>query len=105
MREKARRSRRVAHGNGCNWCRVMIFIGSRREAKVVYVKGKLRLGVAEDKLLPGRGLSCRLAGGARIRRIKLRERIPYIPPHRRGGIVTAGRSVEVLQLLERILVK
>jgi hypothetical protein len=108
MREKARRSRRVAHRNGDNWCSIIIFIGSRRKAKVeaVYVKGRLRLGVAaEDKLLSGRGLFCILVGGARIRRVKLRQRVQYVLPSRRGGNVRAGRSVEVLQLLERILVK
>jgi len=105
LREKARRNRRVAHRSGCNWYRVLIFIGSRRKIEVVYVKGKVRLCVAEDKLLSGRGLSCRPAGVARVRRIKLRQGIPYVPLPRRSGIVSAERGGEVLQLLERILVK
>lgn len=111
MREKARRSRlllrRMARRIGGIWhSRNGISIGSRRKAKIVQVKRKVRLGVAEDELLPGRSLSRRPAGGARIRRIKLQKLIPYVPRlRRRSGNLSAGRRVKVLRLFERILVK
>jgi hypothetical protein len=77
----------------------MVFIGGRRKEKVVYVKGKGRLSVAEDKLLPaGKGLSCRQGRETSIRRrIKLRQikRIPYILSPWDEGNVSAWRSVKL----------